>query len=90
MGVSPWNPTCLHVSAGTDIIAKTVQAFLNPASRATAIIDLHAYDGFSALAALQAMGPCIFVAFQCVLHIFVFGGQFIQMILQPLIRYDKI
>ena len=55
--MSPWNPTCLQVSAGTDIITKTVQAFCNPSSKATAIIDLHAYDGFSALAALQAIGP---------------------------------
>lgn len=43
----------IEVAGGTDIVKKTMQAFCVPTSKAMALIDLHAYDGFSALAALE-------------------------------------
>lgn len=43
----------IKVAGGTDIVKKTMQAFCVPTSKATALIDLHAYDGFPALAALE-------------------------------------
>jgi len=43
----------IKVAGGTDIFKKTMQAFCVPTSKATALIDLHAYDGFPALAALE-------------------------------------
>lgn len=52
--------TVEQVAGGTDIVKKTMSAFCIASSQATALIDLHAYDGFPALAALEVTGFAIF------------------------------
>ena len=43
----------LEVAGGTDIIKKTMESFCIPTAKANALIDLHAYDGSTALAAVE-------------------------------------
>lgn len=42
------------VAGGTSIIHKTLVAFLPPSVTTVLVLDMHAYDGFPALAALEA------------------------------------
>ena len=51
--------TVEQVAGGTDIVKKTMNAFCIPSAKASALIDLHAYDGFPALAALEVTGFAI-------------------------------
>jgi len=44
----------LEVCGGTSIIHKSLQAFLPQSVATTVVIDMHGYDGFPALAALEA------------------------------------
>lgn len=52
---SSWKSAPLEVAGGTDIIKKTMEAFCIPTAKANALIDLHAYDGATALAAVEEL-----------------------------------
>ncbi len=47
-------PFAYKVAAGTNIIKKTMESFCNPSSKVSALIDLHGYDVWPALAAVEA------------------------------------
>lgn len=44
-----------QVAGGVDIIKKTIQAFCVPSSKVSMLVDMHAYDSFPALCALEAI-----------------------------------
>lgn len=46
----------IKVAGGTSILHKTIQAFLPPSVGTVLMVDLHGYDGFPALMALEASG----------------------------------
>lgn len=46
----------IKVAGGTSILPKTIQAFLPPSVGTVLMVDLHGYDGFPALMALEASG----------------------------------
>ncbi len=49
-----WTNVIFEVSAGTDIVRKTMSAFCVPSAKMVGLVDLHGYDGSTALAAIEA------------------------------------
>lgn len=46
----------IQVGGGCNLVRKTLAAFLPPTAKHTVLLDLHGYDGWPALAALEAQG----------------------------------
>ena len=48
------HPNHILAAGGTSIIHKSLQAFLPASVATTVLVDIHGYDGFPAIAALEA------------------------------------